>query len=650
MRRFALCLTLAITAPLSQATTLDQQRVQFKASYELIKHGKLTSLQKAPDSLKEYALYPYLEFELNKKNLSHTKQAQIDSFAKRYADTPLPWQLNRAWLSYLYKNKRWKDYRAAYKQHPVKNDLYSCRLQVARLKSGAKKQALKAAESLWLVPHSQHDACDPLFDAWKKTGQPNSALALKRFWLAAEKGNTRLARFIERSIKNKTHKAQAAVFWKIRKDPTQVAKLSKKQLTGKARAIALTYAYKRWSLKDRVAATNSWLKQRKTLSKAEQSYRESLDRTLGLRLAANYDEKAATLIAKLDPNYQIKDVTEWRIRVALSQQDWKQVSHTISKLPPNEQENDRWVYWKAIADSQLDKSIPVKKKLAAVSQERSFYGFLAAELNNQPFALNKQSIPLQKPVMGKLESIPGLLRARELHQMNLIVAANREWRLVEKSLSKEQKLMAGYLALSWGWHNRAINAAISTGQWDELSIRFPSPHKQLFEKNARQRKIDLTWPLAIARQESAFLKNAKSHAGARGLMQLMPNTAKRTARKHKIPYKRLSQLNQPQTNIALGTAYLGEMYNLFDNNKAYATAAYNAGPHRVKKWLNDRGHLPLDIWIETIPFKETRRYVQNVLAFRVIYDRMSGRSGNLLSDHEEKLLALNAKEDDSNAL
>ncbi|MDI3324968.1 transglycosylase SLT domain-containing protein [Pontibacterium granulatum] len=650
MRRFALCLALAITAPFSQATTLDQQRVQFKTSYELVKRGELTALQKAPDALQEYALYPYLEFELTKKNLSNTNQAQVNSFINRYADTPLPWQLNRAWLSYLFKNKRWEDYRTAYKHHPVQNDLYSCRLQVARLNSGAEKQALTAAESLWLVPHSQHDACDPLFAAWKKIGKPTSSLALKRFWLATEKGNIRLARFIERSITNKAHKAQTAVFWKISKDPSQIEKLSKKLITGNARAIALTYAYKRWSLKDRVAATTSWLKQREKLSKAEQSYRRGLDRTLGLRLATNYDAKATALIAKLDPDYQIKDLTEWRIRVALSNQDWKDVSHTISKLPPEEQKNDRWMYWKAIAESQLDKSVPANKKLAAVSQERSFYGFLAAELNNQPFALNKQSIPLQKPVMGKLESIPGLIRARELHQMNMITDANREWRRVEKSLSKDQKLMAGYLALSWGWHNRAINAAISTHQWDELSIRFPSPHKQLFEKNARLRKIDLTWPLAIARQESAFLKNAKSHAGARGLMQLMPTTAKRTARKHKIPYKRLSQLTQPQTNIALGTAYLGEMYNLFDNNKAYATAAYNAGPHRVKKWLDDRGHLPLDIWIETIPFKETRRYVQNVLAFRVIYDRMSGHSGNLLSDQEEKLLALNAKTGDSNAL
>ncbi|MBE9396180.1 transglycosylase SLT domain-containing protein [Pontibacterium sp. N1Y112] len=643
MRTLALCLSLLVTSQTSQAVTIDQQRTQFLASHKLIEMGTLTTLDQQKGVLADYPLYPYLEFELLRKQLGKTNQGQITAFTKQYSDTPLAYRLNRAWLSHLFKNKRWADYKTAYAQKPVYNDLYSCRLQVARLNSGEKKAALKAAKTLWLVGHSQKDDCNPLFDAWKKTGQPTSDMASTRFWMAAGKGNVTLARYIERSVTDPAQKKQIELFWKIRQSPDLADTLTTKQLSGEARAVTLQYAYKSWSRRDRVAATNSWLKQRKTLAKTEQSYVDKLNRTLALRLAANFDAKAEPLIQKLDPFFKIEEVTEWRIRVALSKQDWKSVNRYILQLPDAKQKSDRWLYWNTVANRQLSLKAPLKQPLSTLSQERSFYGFLAAELNNQPFALNKQTIPLQKPALVKLESIPGLIRARELFLLNRIVDANREWRRVEKNLTKDQKLMAGYLALSWGWHNRAINAAISTREWDELMIRFPAPHKQLFEQNAELRKIDLTWPLAIARQESAFLKNARSHAGARGLMQLMPGTAKLTAKKHKISYKRLSQLNQPQINIALGTAYLGEMYNLFGNNKAYATAAYNAGPHRVKKWLNDRGHLPLDIWIETIPFKETRRYVQNVLAFRVIYDRMSGRNGSLLSEHEEKLLALNAK-------
>ena len=650
MRSLAFCLTLLVASQGTQANTLEQQRTQFKSAYKQIQQGKLTSLDAQQKRLSQYPLYPYLEFNLIRKTFSSTTQARINTFSQRYKDTPLPSRLNRFWLSHLYKTKQWKAYKNAYKANPVKNDLYQCRLADARLKTGQKKLALSQAQKLWLTGKSQDNACDSLFNTWKKEGHLTSALAYQRFWLATEKNNTKLAKYIERSISSKSDKAKAQLYWQIRKDPTAVDSLKRNAITGKPRAILMTYAYTRWSLKDRPAATQSWLKQRKTLSQSEKSYTDKLNKKLALRLAANYDPKAESLIAKLDPKHEIHEATEWLTRVALSKEDWKGVKRYISKLPEDKRSNDRWRYWNTIADQQLNPKKDSSKHMVTLAKERSFYGFLAAELHQQPFMLNKQSIPMKKGALDKLTEIPGLTRARELVALNMIHDANREWRLVNRTLTDQQKVMAGYLALSWGWHNPAIMASVRTKQWDELNIRFPAPHKNLFVKQADIRKIDRTWPLAIARQESAFLKNARSHAGARGLMQLMPATAKLTAKKHGIPYRKLYQLNQPKLNIALGTAYLGEMYNRFGNNRAFATAAYNAGPHRVKKWLKDRGHLPLDIWIETIPFKETRRYVQNVLAFRVIYDRMSGKRGDLLSDNEQKLLALNLRDSSGSSL
>lgn len=650
MRSLAFGLTLLVASQGTQAVTLEEQRTQFKSVYKQIQQGKLTSLDTHQKRLSQYPLYPYLEFNLIRKTLSGTTQARIDQFSAQHQNTPLPSRLNRFWLSHLYNTKQWQAYKTAYNKKPVNNDRYQCRLADARLKTGQKKLALSQAKKLWLTGKSQDKTCDALFKVWKNEGHLTSALAHQRFWLAAEQNNTKLAKYIERSITSKTHKTQAQLYWNIRKDPTAIASLKKKALSGKPRAILLTYAHTRWSLKDRPAATESWLKQRKTLSKTEQDYVEKLNKKLALRLAANYDAKAEPLIAKLDPKHEIHEVTEWLTRVALSREDWKGVKRYISKLPADKRTSDRWTYWHTIAENQLNPKKSTAKPLVTLSKERSFYGFLAAELHQQPFMLNKQTMPMAEDALKKLADIPGLTRARELVAVNMIYDANREWRLVNRTLSNPQKIMAGYLALSWGWYNPAIMAAVRTKQWDELNIRFPAPHKQLFKKQADIRKIDRTWPLAIARQESAFLKDARSHAGARGLMQLMPATAKRTAQKHKIPYRKLHQLNQPSLNIALGTAYLGEMYNRFGNNRAFATAAYNAGPHRVKKWLKDRGHLPLDIWIETIPFKETRRYVQNVLAFRVIYDRMSGKRGNLLSDNELKLLALNAKDSSASSL
>lgn len=654
MRAFILCLLVSFTGELALAKPISEQRQQFKDAYNARLKTDLETFQQQAAALKGYPLHPYMEYQALKKDLSKLNQSGLDAFSKKYADTPLPWQLNRAWLSYLFKNKRWQDYRTAFARKPVNNDLYQCRLQIARLKTGAKAKALAAAPKLWLVGRSQHETCDPLFDAWKKTGKPTSSLALTRFWLAVKAGNIKLARYIERSISNKKHQKQTKLFWAISKDPTKVKGLKPSQISRSGYPVVVEYGFKRWASRDRIKATEGWLSHRKQLigklPKTDKNERQhaklvaKLNRTLALRLAVNYEDEAEPLISRLDKEHNIPEVTEWRIRVALAKQDWKLVKSHIRALPKAKRQSERWQYWYAIASTQLNDKYNITQALKTISGTRSYYGFLAADINNQPYRLNKHSIAAPKPTLNKLATIPGLVRARELHHHGLIVDANREWAMVMRKLSKDQQLMAGYLALSWGWHNRAINTAIDTRQWDELAIRFPQPHRSLFEQNARQRKIDRIWPLAIARQESAFKKNARSHAGARGLMQLMPATAKRTAKKHKVPYRRLAQLNNPTTNIALGTAYLGEMYDRFGHNKAYATAAYNAGPHRVDRWLKERGNLPLDIWIETIPFKETRRYVQNVLAFRVIYERLGGRAGNMLSDNEEKLLALNFDE------
>ncbi|MGB0467436.1 MAG: transglycosylase SLT domain-containing protein [Pontibacterium sp.] len=643
-------LTLLFSVSFAQAAQIDTQRSQFQAQYKKLVKGTTVIGNKNLQALADYPLYPYLKFQSLKNQLPSLKQSQVDAFSGQFSDTPLPWQLNRAWLRHLFQKKQWKAYRAAHAKQPASGDLYSCRLQIARLNSGARTAALKAAESLWLKGQSQHKTCDPLFNAWKKTGQPTSSLALKRFWLAAAAGNTSLAKYIERAISTPADKKQSALFWKIQRNPAQVRTLKASQLSTASLPVLVTYGYKRWARNDRIAATTSWLKHRKQFSPLQAGLITGLDKSLALKLAANYDKQAEQLISKLDPDYQYPEVTEWRARLALSQEDWAGVNRAIARLPEKQKNSERWRYWQAITGEQLQNNPKSTTQLTSISGTRSFYGFLAAELNKTPFALNQQSSLSGRTELEKIASIPGFVRARELFHLGMTVAANREWALASKKLDKQQQLLAGYLALNWGWHNRAINVAIDTRQWNELGIRFPYPHQALFNKNAQKQNIDKTWPLAIARQESAFRVNAKSHAGARGLMQLMPATAKLTAKKHKVPYRHIAQLNNPKINIALGTAYLGEMHRRFNQNKAYATAAYNAGPHRVKRWLTQRGHLPLDIWIETIPFKETRRYVQNVLAFRVIYERLAGRAGSLLTEDEASLLALNTKEDKASAL
>ena len=178
---------------------------------------------------------------------------------------------------------------------------------------------------------------------------------------------------------------------------------------------------------------------------------------------------------------------------------------------------------------------------------------------------------------------------------------------------------------------------VKASRWDEIDVRFPVLHREPFETQSERQRLPVQLMLALARQESAFRAEALSPAGARGLMQLMPATAHEVARKHTIPFRSESQLFDPKLNIALGTSYYRDMLDRFQDNRILATAAYNAGPGRVKGWLNaSDGRLPFDAWIEAIPFVETRNYVQNVLAFSAIYAHRLGTAEHLLSAHERQ--------------
>jgi soluble lytic murein transglycosylase len=201
-----------------------------------------------------------------------------------------------------------------------------------------------------------------------------------------------------------------------------------------------------------------------------------------------------------------------------------------------------------------------------------------------------------------------------------------EWDAVVRHLSAEDKLQAAMLAHRWGWHSRAISVAASLGEYDDLSIRYPLPYQQTFEAFSSQASISSTWAYGIARSESLFMRDARSSAGAVGLMQLMPATGRDVAKEIKLPYSGLATLVDPESNIRLGTTYLGQMATRYNGNQVLATAAYNAGPHRVDRWLPEDGSIDARIWIENIPFDETRKYVKRVLAAQAIFHwRMTGK-------------------------
>jgi soluble lytic murein transglycosylase len=214
-----------------------------------------------------------------------------------------------------------------------------------------------------------------------------------------------------------------------------------------------------------------------------------------------------------------------------------------------------------------------------------------------------------------------------LRELGEITDARREWRFATRGLTNTQQYSAAHYAYELDWYSQAIRSAIAAERWDDLKLRFPPAHEQTITQAAETRDLQANWLLAMARQESAMDPLARSPKGAVGLLQLMPSTAKAVARKHGYRYRNTTTLLDPQTNAKFGATYLRQLATQFDGNMIYATAAYNAGPHRVNGWLENNDHLPIDVWIENIPYSETRQYVKNVLAYSVIYAHQRQQPG-----------------------
>jgi soluble lytic murein transglycosylase len=230
-----------------------------------------------------------------------------------------------------------------------------------------------------------------------------------------------------------------------------------------------------------------------------------------------------------------------------------------------------------------------------------------------------------------LANHPGLLRARELVRLNRSLLARQEWNLALDDADQDDLKAAARLAQQWNWPSQSILTLARLRQWNDLELRFPLAHRDAVTDQARDHGIDTAWIYAIVRQESAFMSDARSSAGARGLMQLMPKTAKQVAKELKQSPVKLKDLYQPEVNIKLGAGYLNKVYRQLQESPVLATAAYNAGPHRVLSWLPEQSQAS-DIWIETVPFKETREYLKRVLAYTVIYSYRLGDMPTSLPD------------------
>jgi soluble lytic murein transglycosylase len=625
-----LCLTGFLQpAASAQDDPLLEQRTRFLAALDALEQNRTTEFNRLADGLKNYPLHPYLEYRELRKRLDQAEHKDVAAFIDRYRDQPVGIRMRRAWLYVLAKQGNWPAFLSTYEgDQPTRLQCYQLK---GRLKTGDTDNLVEDALRLWTVGRSQDKACDDIF----KYLDRKNALTRERVWarirLAMQAGQPSLANYLAKRLPAADR--QWVNIWRdARVKPASM--LSSKKLAADvphAREIVL-YAIERIARNDLDEAQEKWpaVKSRYSFEPGEIA---TLERSMALRAAWRRHERAHEWLLAVPDEAVDEEVREWRARTAIAAGLWDTLLSHIHAMPPAEAQREEWRYWEARAYQEIGATLQASDRFARLARERDYHGFLAADALAWPYEMGNRPLPADPSSEDVLKKRPGLLRARELYRAELWTDARREWHHAIKELTVEEIKQAAALAHTWGWHDRAILTIARAEEYDDLVLRFPLAHLEQVEQHASTNKLDPGHVFAVIRQESAFNSDARSSAGARGLMQLMPRTGRITARKYSIPLGGLHSLYEADKNISIGTAYLSQVMNDYDRNIVLASAAYNAGPHRVKRWLPEEDPQQAERWVAMVPFDETRKYIQRILAYAAIYDWRMEQPITTLDEH-----------------
>ncbi|OWK47967.1 Soluble lytic murein transglycosylase precursor [Pseudomonas oleovorans subsp. oleovorans] len=611
------CLILTATGIAGvEAASLTQQRQYYDEAKQALAKGDSGPYRQYASALRDYPLTPYLAYDELTNRLKSASNAEIEKFLAEHGDLPQVNWMKLRWLRWLAERGDWKPFLDHYDPALNFTEL-DCLYGQYQLSHGLTAEGNATAEKLWLVGKSQPNACDPLFERWAANGQLTEQRRWQRTKLAVESGNYGLANFLIKGMPTLGERGKLMV--EVAQKPQLLKNTARFAPADDAMSDVVGLGLRRLARQnpeDALALLDGYA-QRMKFSSDEQV---AIARQIGLRLAQRFDLRGLQVMAKYDPQLRDNTVSEWRARLLLRHGRWEEVYQLTQNMPSDLASSNRWRYWNA---RSLQLAQPNSQQPAvlfqALAKERDFYGFMAADQVKAPYALNNQPLALDPKVVQKVRNTAGIKRAMEFHARGQIVDGRREWYHVSRLLSRDELVAQARLAYEMEWYFPAIRTISQAQYWDDLEVRFPMAHRNELVREAKRRDLHSSWVFAITRQESAFMADARSHAGAMGLMQLMPATAKETARKFGIPLASPQQVLNPDTNIQLGAAYLSQVYGQFNGNRVLASAAYNAGPGRVRQWLRGANHLSYDVWVENIPFDETRQYVQNVLSYSVIY-------------------------------
>jgi soluble lytic murein transglycosylase len=575
-----------------------------------------------------YILAPYADYWLLLLRLSQADHQTVQDFLQRYPDVPFADRVRGEWLKQLGKRQDWQNFVDEYLHFQREDTAVSCYAVEARVALG-ESEALNSGKQLWHAAGEPPASCDSLFDRMQKAGVLTEQDIWQRFRLAMLEGKFTLAKSIVQRIPG-FESAQLKLIDTVNANPQRV--LDKKTISLKSRygRELNLYALDRLARSQMDSALKHWTAIQPSFESADRNYAWA---RFALYAARKHDPAALQYYTRGSDATLDKEQIAWKVRAALRIKDWPGVQAAIAEMPVAQQQESAWRYWKGRALKEQQQIPQANAIFVPLSHERSYYGLLAEEelgpVMSEPPSFYKAS----EDDIKEVAAMPGIKRSIELQRVDLRWESRAEWAMATKDFDDRLMIAAAEIAARQEWYDLAIITADKTKFTHDFTLRYPTPYRDLVKSFAKEHNLDEAWVYGLARQESRFIIQAKSGVGAAGLMQVMPATAKWIAKRMGLDSYHNGMIHQLETNIQLGTYYMRHVLDQMGGQALMATAAYNAGPGRAKRWASAQ---PMEgaIYAETIPFSETRNYVQKVMANAYFY---ASRLGTRVQSVKQRL-------------
>lgn len=598
----------------------------FMSAREAFRVGNSAKLAVAAAKLKQTPLEPYVTYYQLRMGWEKKDSKPIKAFLARQEDTPVIDQMRSEWLKMLGKKQRWEEFAGEYPNLMYADNELTCyALQLQRKTDNA--GALRGVREIWLSTTSMAEGCVELFDVAIKAGVVTPQDVMRRVRTALESGNTsqaiKLLPYLPVADRLPVTELKAAA-----NNPQRyLSKTSFVNASDGRRCVAM-YALQRLAKQSVDVANVQFQKIAPIFPEVEKHYYFAW---LAFAAAKEHDVRALGWYGEAGDITLSEQQLAWRARAAMRAQNWHEVWVSITAMSLQQQNEGTWRYWKARAMKELGHPAEAEAGWTPLSREYNFYGQLAAEELGASPAAAMVSVNFQ-PTAEELEAMgarPEIQRTLVLYRLGLRIEAAKEWDWAMRGLSDRELLVAAEVARRAEMYDRSINAANRTVEMHDFNLRYPAPYREAMQAPLQQQALEEAWVYGLMRQESRFASHAKSDVGAAGLMQIMPATAKWAARRIGMKGYRKGLIHQLDVNLRLGTYYMKNVYTQFDDNPVLASAAYNAGPSRARRW---RGNTELEgaIYAETIPFDETRDYVKKVMSNTIYYAKLFGHSSESL--------------------